>query len=119
MYFIIKCSIGPSKRFSTCCISSFTQGLLWWAIFQHADETYELLIDLFEILFVDLFVSNWFPEEKREVKGKVTACPKAAAHEDTDEFEETEMIGAIGFGIDNPFRFMLTRLMSIVRGWNE
>ena len=32
----------------------------------------------------------------------MTACSKTAAHEDTDIFEEAEVIGAVGFGVDNP-----------------
>ena len=102
MYFIIKCSIGPSERLSACCICCLTQGLLRGAIFQHSDETYELLINLLEILLVDLFMCNRFPEDERKIEGKVTACSKTAAHEDTDIFEEAEMIGAVGFGVDNP-----------------
>lgn len=77
------------------------------------------MINLLEILLVDLFMGNWFPEEEREIEGKVTTCSKAAAHEDTDIFEETEMIGAVGFGIDNPLWFMLAGLMPVIRRWDE
>ena len=77
------------------------------------------MINLLEILLVDLFMGNWFPEEERKIEGKVTACSKTAAHEDTDIFEEAEMIGAVGFGVDNPLWFMLAGLMPVIRGWDE
>lgn len=64
-------------------------------------------------------MGDGLPEKKGEVESEVTSCSEAAAHEDADEFEEAEVIGAICFGIDNPLRFVFAGLMSIVGGWDE
>lgn len=44
---------------------------------------------------------------------------KAAAHQYTYKFKETEVVAAICFGINDPFWFVLSWLISIVGSWYE
>lgn len=63
MDLIIKGTIGPGERLSARSISCLAKSLLRGALFKHANEAYELLIDLLKILFIDLFMSDGFPEK--------------------------------------------------------
>jgi hypothetical protein len=44
---------------------------------------------------------------------------EAAAHEDSYELEEAEVVGAVGTRIDHPSGLVLSGLVSVVRGGDE
>lgn len=49
----------------------------------------------------------------------MSSSSEAAAHENSDELEETEVVGAIGSWVNHPSGLVLSGLVSVVGRGNE
>lgn len=65
-------------------------------------------------------MSDALPEHIGQIESEMATCAHTAAHQNAHEFKQTEVVGAVGFGVYDPFGFVVSPLVTIVgRGYEQ
>lgn len=119
MDLVVESAVGPGQRSSVCCVGGLDESLFGGAVLEHADHADQLGVHFLQVQVSDFLVGDRLPEHRRQVQGEVSTGSEAAAHQRSNELEQTKVVGAVGFGVDHPFGFVLSGLMPVVGRRNE
>lgn len=116
---IVESAVGPGERTSVGCICGLDKRILRGTVLKHADRGDHQSVYFFQVQVGDFLVGDRLPEHGGQVQSEVPASPKAATHQRPDELKQTEVVGAVGFGVYHPFGLVLSVLMPVVGRRNE